>query len=524
MLTKGQKIYMYVSALFAMLIGIVTFIPFRTLPFLCTLDNVIDVVNVEMIIKLIVFPIVVIALSAYANIKKYQEIEDGLDRSKVVNVMSYFPIVNYLVGLVIFILHTLSYNVEPLGFGTWALVVVLLLVYLAFLIIGFHLINKLIIRLENTGTIIFDSACFLIVVCFILVAWRTSVAYAELYQLEETFVGKGDPILFFVYIITLITFIVLCKQVYVLIKKDNRSVYINRDLFERNYELLIRREYNRAYNDIMDDFELYFAEHYGDEFKVEEDEVVEEKVEEVKAEEPKVEEKVEEVKAEEPKDEEKVEEVKAEEPKVEEKVEEVKAEEPKDEEKVEEVKAEEPKVEEVKTEEPKVEEKIELTSANVQPEVKEDPKPKPKKNFKPSYREVVAYGSAFKEREIKVVANEAETVHKFYLGKKLFLITQSTNNDYRITFLSMKEEAIELIMNYPGVVVKATSPKGQNWFKLVNKNEFDRQVIKDIIIKSLATLETLEEQARIAREEALREKREAAKKAKEEKKKAAEEK
>ena len=458
MLTKGQKIYMYVSALFAMLIGIVTFIPFRTLPFLCTLDNVIDVVNVEMIIKLIVFPIVVIALSAYANIKKYQEIEDGLDRSKVVNVMSYFPIVNYLVGLVIFILHTLSYNVEPLGFGTWALVVVLLLVYLAFLIIGFHLINKLIIRLENTGTIIFDSACFLIVVCFILVAWRTSVAYAELYQLEETFVGKGDPILFFVYIITLITFIVLCKQVYVLIKKDNRSVYINRDLFERNYELLIRREYNRAYNDIMDDFELYFAEHYGDEFKVEEDEVVEEKVEEVK------------------------------------------------------------------TEEPKVEEKIELTSANVQPEVKEDPKPKPKKNFKPSYREVVAYGSAFKEREIKVVANEAETVHKFYLGKKLFLITQSTNNDYRITFLSMKEEAIELIMNYPGVVVKATSPKGQNWFKLVNKNEFDRQVIKDIIIKSLATLETLEEQARIAREEALREKREAAKKAKEEKKKAAEEK
>ena len=88
MLTKGQKIYMYVSALFAMIIGIITFIPFRTLPFLCTLDNVVDVVNVEMIIKLIVFPIVVIALSAYANIKKYQEIEDGLDRSKVVNVMS----------------------------------------------------------------------------------------------------------------------------------------------------------------------------------------------------------------------------------------------------------------------------------------------------------------------------------------------------------------------------------------------------------------------------------------------------
>ena len=126
-------------------------------------------------------------------------------------------------------------------------------------------------RLENTGTIIFDCAAFLITVCFILIAWRTTVSYAELYQLEESFVGHGDPVLFFIYIATLITFIVLCKRIYVLIKKDNRSVYINRDLFEKNYELLIRREYNRAYNDIMDDFELYFAEHYGDEFKVEDE-------------------------------------------------------------------------------------------------------------------------------------------------------------------------------------------------------------------------------------------------------------
>ena len=376
--------------------------------------------------------------------------------------------------------------------------VVLLLVYLACLVIGFHLINRLLVRLENTGTIIFDSAVFLIVVCFILVAWRTTKSYAELYQLEESFVATGDPILFFLYILTLITFIVLCKRLYVLVKKDNRSVYINKDLFERNYELLVRREYNRAYNDIMDDFEMYFAEHYGDEFKLDEDETVKEetKTEEVKVEEVKEETKTEEVKVEEVKEETKTEEVKVEEPKVEE------------------VK-EETKVEETK------EEKIETTSETVQTEVKEDPKPKVKKTFKPSYREVVAYGSAFKEREINVVANEAGTQHKFYLGKKLFLLTQSTNNDYRITFLSMKEEAIELIMNYPGVVVKATSPKGQNWFKLVNKGEFDREVIKDIIIKSLATLETLEEQARIAKEEALRERREAAKKLREEKKKAA---
>lgn len=480
MLTKGQKIYMYVSALFAMLIGIITFIPFRTLPFLCTLDNVNSIINVEMIIKLIVFPIVVIALSAYANVKKYHEIEDGLDRSKVVNVMSYFPLANYLVGLILFVVHALSYSSEPLGFGVWAVVIVLLLVYLSLLIIGFHFINKIVIRLENLGTIIFDCAAFVITVCFVLVAWRTSASYAELYALEENFVGKGDPILFFIYIGALITLIVLCKKLLVLIKKDNRSIYVNRDLFEKNYEKLVRREYNRAYNDIMDDFELYFAEHYGDEFKVEDEEVVEEK---------KVEEEVK-VVEEETK-------VVEEEPKV---VEEVKVEE--------EVKV----VEEVK---------VEPLKQEIVEEVKAEPKAKPVKVFTPSYKEVVAYGSNFKDKDLKVVPNEKGTQHKFYIGKKLFLITQSTNNDYRVTFLSMKEEAIELITEYPGVVVKATSPKGVNWFKLINKGEFDREVLKSIVIKSVATLEALEEQARILKEEALKAKKEAARLAREEKKKAA---
>ena len=130
MLTKGQKIYIFISALFAMIIGVITLIPFRTLPFLCTVENVSNITSLELIIKCMVFPFVIIAVSLYTNIKKYQELEDGLDRSRIINVMSYFPMATYMVGLLVFLLHGLLYNPALLGFEIWAVVVALLLIYL----------------------------------------------------------------------------------------------------------------------------------------------------------------------------------------------------------------------------------------------------------------------------------------------------------------------------------------------------------------------------------------------------------
>ena len=153
MLTIGKKVYMFFTALIAMFIGVITLIPFRTLPFLCNVENVHNITSLEMIIKCMVFPFVIIAISLYTNIKKYQEITDGLDRSRVVNVMSYFPMAVYLVGLIVFILNTLNYSVALLGFNVWAIAVSLLFVYLFVIIIGFHLFHRLIIKLEKAGTV-----------------------------------------------------------------------------------------------------------------------------------------------------------------------------------------------------------------------------------------------------------------------------------------------------------------------------------------------------------------------------------
>ncbi len=264
MLTKGQKIYMYLCAIVSMLIAIVTFIPFRTLPFMCTLSNVNDVVTAEMVIKLIVFPIVIIALSIFANVKKYHEIRDGLDRSKIVNVMSYYPIISYLASIIASIIHTLSYSYEPIGFNIWGVVIILLVIYLFLVGLTFHFISKIVIRFDVIGSVVFDSVLMVITLCFVLVSWRTTTSYLNTFGNVEEFVGHGDVILFCAYVLALVAAIVHCYALVKLIKKDNRSIYVNRDMFEKNYDRIIKREYARAYNDILDDFEIYFAEH-GDE-------------------------------------------------------------------------------------------------------------------------------------------------------------------------------------------------------------------------------------------------------------------
>lgn len=266
MLSKGQKVYMYISAILSMLIGIVVFVPFRTLPFLCNMENVETIMKAEMLIKFAILPVVIIALSIYANVKKYRDIQECLDRSKVVNVMSYFPIVSYLCAILVFVIHTLAYSCEPLGFGPWAVIMVLLILYLAFLVVGFHCFSNLLFKLNITTTIILDCVILAVTACFVIVAWRVDVNYLDVFKAEEAFVGHGDPVLFFLYIITVISFIVICARLARIFKKDNRSIYVCDEAFERDYDRIVKREYNRAYNDIMDDFEIYFKHHFEDEF------------------------------------------------------------------------------------------------------------------------------------------------------------------------------------------------------------------------------------------------------------------
>ena len=130
-----------------------------------------------------------------------------------------------------------------------------------------------------------------------------------------------------------------------------------------------------------------------------------------------------------------------------------------------------------------------------------------KKVFKPSFDKMVKFASNIPDKDIKVVPNAKGNQYKFYLGKKLFLVALSTSNDYRLTFCATQENAYPLIIKYPNIVVKATSPKGEEWFKITNKSELDEKELKTIIKNSIKFLEDQEaERIRIKEEEIARKK------------------
>ena len=144
-----------------------------------------------------------------------------------------------------------------------------------------------------------------------------------------------------------------------------------------------------------------------------------------------------------------------------------------------------------------------------------------KKAIKPSYMNLVNYASALEDDSVTVVANDKETQHKFYFNKKLFLVLTDSNVDYRLTFLASKEEAIDLIIENPKYVTKATSPKGPHWYKLVNKGSFEGEQLKNIIKNALEQQKVLLAEAEAEKERIKAEKAAAKKAAREAAKEAA---
>ena len=71
--------------------------------------------------------------------------------------------------------------------------------------------------------------------------------------------------------------------------------------------------------------------------------------------------------------------------------------------------------------------------------------------------------------------------NKFYIGKKLVAIFQKGKADYRITFQAKDDKFLAFIKNSTDSVDRATSPKGTNWLKFVNKGVTDEEFVKDIL-------------------------------------------
>lgn len=265
MLTKNQKICMFLCFIGAMLLAIVTFIPFRTLPFLGDTETTI---LVEVILKSIVFPILAILLALYPNILKYRILRDHDNRSNVVNIMSYYPVITYLIGLIGFIIHTVIYSQYVLGNVMFGIIIALLIVYILILIISMANATKILTRFYVLETILLDSAIGIMIICFSIVAWSINKGYYNSFNMYNDYFNTGDPILFISYILMAIFAFVTIKLMIKTLKQDEQLIYVN---INNNFETkkdAKNYQYDSAYNDLLDDFEQYYRqEGDSEEFK-----------------------------------------------------------------------------------------------------------------------------------------------------------------------------------------------------------------------------------------------------------------
>ena len=532
MLTKSNKVVMYILSIVTIILGLVTAIPFRTLPFLSQYENVL---SVEFIVKFIIIPLCALGVCVFPNIIKYKQIKNREERSKVANILSYLPVLVVIVGLLVLVVHTLTFEKYPMSAGAHSTLLAICVCYLVFMICVLFVVNRVTVSLSRKSNYVFDVIVGASLVVFVLLSWRILDSYAASYGLADGYLygeSNFDPYLFFLYIVLLFVTVFYLKGLFKIIQENETLVYSS-VLTNEQIDEIICEEYNHAYNDILNEFEGYFAEEVLVEEPEEgvEEQVSEEAVEEIQ------EEQVSEEVVEEIQEEQVSEEV------VEEVVEEVQ-EEQVSEEVVEEAEDDVESVDdlsEIKVEsledlnelnellvqtDTKNDEKVAEQAENIknkidtekdalakeraeleayreqataeiaalqaqldeiedaQEEVVEEKPVKKQKVFKPTFEQVVAFAKSLQEDDWKVSENIKEETGtgtiKFTKGKVQFLILQNTASDYRITFLATEKKWSTILTSIKGVSIPKNA-KGNKWLKYVNKGIGETSVIKSFI-------------------------------------------
>lgn len=508
MLTKTQKAIMYSISFVTLFLSIIASIPFRTLTFINGNESILVIENV---IKFVAFPIVVLGLVVYPNLLKYSQINKKEERSKVVNILSYMPIIVYSISLLSFALHTLTFKLVPMAVNAHSILIVMIVSYIAILVCLIPVMNKMTMNFPKKGNIILDASAGCAYIVFIILAWRIIVTYNESFSVADGFIygeSNSDPFLFALLVLLAVGLVVFMYKIFALIKKDEVIVYVQ-DQSEDDLDNVVSEEYNNAYNDVLDDYEQYFEEGLDDADTYEdfdsESEVEDDEVEELVGEDAtnlnETEDVSHEVETKEvvqtvdmteiDKD---IDEFHEKKRKAIEEMEElnsilIKTDNMNDElvlAKVEELKAEIENQKQLLAEEREEYEKlseayqneIQALSARCQeidelekPVVVEEVKTVKKKVVKPALEAVLEAVDALKEENwvVKGEIKDGSGTMKFIKDRLLFLIIQGTSSDYRITFLTTEKKWDSFYHMNKYMDVPKKDMGSDNWLKFTNK-------------------------------------------------------
>lgn len=478
MLTKGQKCKMFCIGLCALLLGAVVIIPFKSL-FSCK-----NILAIEIAVKVFLIPVLMLLLSICPNKLKYVQVSGYRNQSRVVSVMSYFPVFIYLVSAMAETLYLISRGYvlnggSPIGISPWNLWFVALILFIVAVITFFHFLPKLEMLLDVKEHVIFDVVVFVILVCI------AALYFLVVKSTNDLFVAAGqtgDPFLLTLYIVSLIFIGIECAKVSHLIARDEVNLHVKFNDLDASSYVSRYAEYNRAYSDILDDFEEFFEES-------------DEEVEELEEEQPVEEEAVEEQPAEE--------EAAEEEQPVEEEAEEDNAQK-------EELAKLEAEVEEMRQQK-EAQEAEEAQRALEREKAAQEALEKALKNkeeMRPTFAELVAYAKSLDQ--VSFVENKEKQQYRFLIGKKAFLVLTDTDKDYRLQFNVNPLKVVEWWTE--NTDIRPRTNKSDDWYKLTNKGSFTQELLFDIILHSHDyTIEKIAEAQ--AEKEAAREAKKAARKA-----------
>ena len=219
---------------------------------------------------------------------KYKQIKNREERSKVANILSYLPVLVVIVGLLVLVVHTLTFEKYPMSAGAHSTLLAICVCYLVFMICVLFVVNRVTVSLSRKSNYVFDVIVGASLVVFVLLSWRILDSYAASYGLADGYLygeSNFDPYLFFLYIVLLFVTVFYLKGLFKIIQENETLVYSSVLTNEQNDEIICE-EYNHAYNDILNEFEGYFAEEVLVEEPEEgvEEQVSEEAVEEIQEE------------------------------------------------------------------------------------------------------------------------------------------------------------------------------------------------------------------------------------------------
>ena len=445
------------------LFGLIVAIPFRSFPGLNKIENIL---TIELIIKL-VLGVLSILLAVYPLIKKYKLINGYRENSKTIIMMTYFPIFTYILGSIVNIIYTLSFDyasaamLSALSDKVLGIIVSILTVYLIFTIYCIVRIHAIVAKLDKVSNILFDSFMLVIHLCFVGLLWRANNAYNQLYSVvDEYFIG--NPLLFVIYILLIIAVGCGIKFITITIKKDESLIYYTDGNL---YENLIKQAENTVPEE--ENFLLDVDNEESMDTLVENEEIELTETEELKA----VYEQKNHILS-------KIDDKNKALTTIRQKKSEL------------EVKESELRVAKEAYDAALAEyNQFRLDYMNI-PEVENKETNKKMKKFTPTFEKVVEYAKSFSDHQgYKVNINPKGNLLKFYIGKKMYLVLQATSSDYRISFITTPEKFVDYVTSRPGELIVPKNLKDNNWIRLTNKGKEDAKLIRQIIKQAVETAE-----------------------------------